>query len=415
MKAKRYIVGGAVRDKLLGLEVKDRDWVVVGVKPEDLLAEGFQPVGKDFPVFLHPKTKEEHALARTERKHGQGYKGFVFYAQPDVSLEEDLRRRDLTINAMATDENGHLIDPYGGQNDLNNRVLRHTSPAFTEDPLRILRAARFLARFHSLGFRLAEETETLLKQMTAGDELITLSAERVWRETEQALKTDSPWIFFTALQEVGGLDAWYPEIAALFGVPQPEKWHPEVDCGLHTMMVLEQAAKLSERTTVRFAALCHDLGKGITPKDILPSHHGHEERGVRLAEKLCERLRVPTEMRDLAMLSCRYHTHCHKVNELRDATLLKLFESFDLWRRPNRIKEFAMVAKADALGIGGRSADFVYGKDEILLKTAEKLRQFSVTEIARQGDKKTIAKRIRAARLEYLKEVRESIRQETAD
>lgn len=400
---KIYMVGGAVRDTLLGLEVKDRDWVVVGAQPEEMLAQGFKPVGSDFPVFLHPKTKEEHALARTERKQGKGYRGFVFHAHPEVSLDDDLKRRDLTINAMAMDEKGALIDPYGGKQDMEARLLRHTSPAFVEDPLRVLRAARFLARFHAHGFRLAAETQALLKQMADGDELASLSAERVWVETAKALTSSAPQVFFATLHEVGGLVTWYPEIAQLFGVPQPRDWHPEIDSGVHTLMVLEQAAKLSPDLSPRFAALCHDLGKGTSPKKDLPAHHGHEQRGVPLVRRLCARLRVPKETTELAVLVCRYHTHCHLVRSLRATTLLRLFDAFDLWRRPQRLQQLGLVAKADSLGRKGME-DTHYDNDQFLLNLAEKVRALPIGDLIQSVEKKEIQQKVRAARLKCIQD-----------
>ena len=400
---KTYMVGGAVRDTLLGLEVKDRDWVVVGARPEEMLTQGFKPVGSDFPVFLHPETREEYALARTERKQGRGYKGFVFYADPDVSLEDDLKRRDLTINAMAMDKRGNLIDPHGGKQDVEAKLLRHTSPAFVEDPLRVLRAARFLARFYDHGFRLAAQTKSLLQKMTAGDELASLSAERVWVETAKALTSPMPQVFFATLHEVGGLDIWYPEIAQLFGVPQPRDWHPEIDSGVHTLMVLEQAAKLSPDLSLRFAALCHDLGKGTTPKKNLPSHHGHEERGVPLARQLCERLRVPKEASELAVLVCRYHTHCHLARTLRATTLLRLFDAFDLWRRPQRLKQLGLVAKADSLGRQGMENTH-YDHDQFLLDLAEKVRALPIADVIQGVEKKEIPRKVRDARLKRIQD-----------
>ena len=289
-----YLVGGAVRDQLLGLAVKDRDWLIVGATPEQLLAQGYQQVGNDFPVFLHPKTKEEYALARTERKNGNGYNGFICDFTPEVTLEQDLIRRDLTINAIAQDLDGNYHDFYGGIADLKHRLLRHVSPAFTEDPLRVLRVARFAARFHSLGFRIAPETVKLMQEMTACGELAHLTAERVWLETQKAFATDTPHIYFQVLREVGALKVLFPEVEALFGVPQPEKHHPEIDSGVHTLMVLEQAKKLADRAndpeSVLFAALCHDLGKALTPKDILPHHYGHEQKGIAPTEQLANRL-----------------------------------------------------------------------------------------------------------------------------
>lgn len=350
---KTYLVGGAVRDRLLGLPVKERDHVVVGAMPADMVALGYRPVGKDFPVFLHPETKAEYALARTERKTARGYHGFEFYAEPDVTLEDDLRRRDLTINAIAEDEHGALIDPYHGQRDLEARVLRHVSPAFAEDPVRVLRVARFAARFAPLGFTLADETLVLMREMSDNGEVDALVAERVWQETAKALQTKAPSVFFTTLRECGALKRIFPELERLFGVPQPAKWHPEIDTGVHVMMVLDQSARLSDDLGVRFAALTHDLGKGTTPKDILPHHYGHEERSVKLVETLSDRLKVPRDLRELAVIVARHHGLVHKAEELRADTLLKLLESVDAFRRPERFELFLTACEADHRGRTG--------------------------------------------------------------
>lgn len=345
-----YLVGGGVRDNLLGLAIKDRDWVVVGSSPDDMLKLGYQPVGKDFPVFIHPKTHEEYALARTERKTAPGYKGFIVHAAPDVSLEQDLERRDLTINAIAQTEDGTLIDPFNGRQDLQNKILRHVSPAFAEDPVRVLRIARFAARF---GFTIADETKQLIQQMVINKELDHLVPERVWQELTKALATEQPSLFFMALRDGGALLALFPEIDRLFGVPQVAKWHPEVDTGIHVMMVVDQAAKLSDNISVRFAALCHDLGKGTTPADILPHHYGHEGRSVKLTKKLCERLRVPQECESLALNVAQYHTHVHRLFEMKASTILNVIEAFDSFRRPERFEQFLLVAEADSRGRTG--------------------------------------------------------------
>lgn len=347
---KIYLVGGAVRDNLLNIPVVDRDWVVVGATPADLLARGYQQVGKDFPVFLNPETHEEYALARTERKSGQGYTGFTCYAAPDVTLEEDLLRRDLTINAIALGADGELIDPYHGQADLAARVLRHVSAAFGEDPLRVLRVARFAARFAHLGFTLAAETRALMQQMAESGELAALTAERVWKETEKALQSQSPQVYFQVLRDCGALQVLFPEIDALFGVPAPEKWHPEIDTGVHTLMTLTIAAQLSSEVDIRFAALCHDLGKGKTPPELWPHHYGHGPAGVKLVEALCQRLRVPNPMRELAKLVAEYHDLIHTVNKLRPETLLKLFDAIDVWRKPQRLEQMILTSEADARG-----------------------------------------------------------------
>jgi len=350
---KTYLVGGAVRDRLLGLPVRERDWVVVGATPDELKTLGYTPVGKDFPVFLHPKTKEEYALARTERKTGKGYQGFEFMAAPGVTLEEDLRRRDLTINAIAEDTDGGLVDPYGGEKDLKARVLRHVSPAFSEDPVRVLRAARFAARFAPLGFTVAPETLVLMRGMVESGEVDALVPERVWQETLKALDCDKPSVYFEVLRACGALAKVFPELERLWGVPQPAKWHPEIDTGVHVMMVLDQAARLSAEPAVRYAALTHDLGKGTTPKDILPHHYGHEERSVKLVEALCERLRVPKEFKELAVIVAKHHGLVHKAEEIRSDTLLKLLESVDAFRRPERFELFLLACEADHRGRTG--------------------------------------------------------------
>jgi tRNA nucleotidyltransferase (CCA-adding enzyme) len=348
-----YLVGGAVRDRLLGREVSERDWVVVGATPAELERAGYIPVGRDFPVFLHPRTKEEHALARQERKVAPGYRGFTTEFSPDVKLEDDLRRRDLTINAMAEDGAGNIIDPHGGQQHLEARLLRHVSEAFAEDPVRILRVARFAARYAPLGFRVADETMALMREMVVAGEANALVAERVWTETEKALGEPRPDVFISVLRECGALKVVYPEIDALFGVPQPEKWHPEVDTGIHQLMALREAVRLGGGVAVRFAVLMHDLGKGVTPADKLPSHPGHEDAGVALVEQLASRLRVPNHLRELAVMTARYHTHVHRALELRADTLLKTLEGCDALRRPERFEEFLMACEADARGRKG--------------------------------------------------------------
>jgi len=350
---KTYLVGGAVRDRLLKLPVKERDWVVVGASPAELTALGYKPVGKDFPVFLHPKTSEEYALARTERKTGHGYHGFEFMSAPGVTLEEDLKRRDLTINALAEDADGTLIDPYGGEKDLGARLLRHVSPAFSEDPVRVLRVARFAARFAPLGFKVAPETLALMRGMSESGEVDHLVPERVWQETLKALACDKPSVYFEVLRDCGALKRVFPELERLYGVPQPAKWHPEIDTGVHVMMVLDQAARLSKDLTVRFAALTHDLGKGTTAKDILPHHYGHEERSVKLVEEVCARLKTPREFKELAVIVARQHGLVHKAQEIRSDTLLKLLESVDAFRRPERFELFLTACEADHRGRTG--------------------------------------------------------------
>jgi tRNA nucleotidyltransferase (CCA-adding enzyme) len=348
-----YLVGGAVRDKLLGLPVKERDWVVVGARPEDLETQGYKPVGRDFPVFLHPKTHDEYALARTERKTAAGYRGFSVHAAPEVTLEEDLRRRDLTINALAQDADGKIIDPYGGRRDIEQRVLRHVSPAFAEDPVRILRAARFAARYRHLGFRVAEETIALMRGMVDAGEADALVPERVWQELAKALREPNPPAFFEVLRACDAQALLFPEIERLYGVPQPPQYHPEIDTGVHTMLVLTQAAKLSPEPIVRFAALTHDLGKGTTPRSQWPSHRGHEKRGVALVDQLCDRLKAPNHFRELARHVARYHLHCHRALELCAATILRVLEALDAFRRPERFEQFLTACEADARGRAG--------------------------------------------------------------
>jgi tRNA nucleotidyltransferase (CCA-adding enzyme) len=350
---KTYLVGGAVRDQLLGIKRSERDWVVIGATPEQMLANGFKPVGKDFPVFLHPGSHEEYALARTERKTAPGYHGFNFHAAPDVTLEQDLQRRDLTINAIAKDETGELVDPHGGLADIEARVLRHVSDAFTEDPVRILRVARFAARFHGFDFRIAEETQALMKQMVEAGEVDALVPERVWTETHKALSEDKPSVYFEVLRSCGALTILFPELDRLWGVPQSERWHPEIDTGVHTMMVLDESARLTNDVQVRFAALVHDLGKGTTPNDVLPSHHGHEKRSVKLVKELSERLRVPNQYRDLALIVAEYHGHFHKIAEMKASTILRTLGAIDAFRRPERFAQFLLACEADARGRTG--------------------------------------------------------------
>jgi len=348
-----YLVGGAVRDRQLGLPVRERDWVVVGATKEELEALGYRRVGRSFPVYLHPETGEEYALARTETKTGPGYRGFETHADKAVTLEDDLRRRDLTINAMAEDADGNIIDPYGGRDDLKNLVLRHVSDAFREDPVRILRVARFAARFSALGFRVADETLEIMREMVSAGEADALIPERAWRETESALGEVRPEVFFEILREVGALAVVYPELDALFGVPQPPRWHPEIDTGVHVLMTLRQAAELTTSTEVRFAVLVHDLGKGTTPKEILPKHTGHEVRSVNLIVGLCERLSVPNRYRELAIPVARYHGLCHRATELRPRTILRILEAVDSFRRPERFAGFLAACEADARGRKG--------------------------------------------------------------
>ncbi|KAF1685177.1 multifunctional CCA addition/repair protein [Pseudoxanthomonas broegbernensis] len=360
-----YLVGGAVRDELLGLPPGDRDWVVVGATPQRMLDAGFRPVGRDFPVFLHPRSGEEHALARTERKSGRGHRGFVVDADPSVTLEQDLQRRDFTLNAIARDARGNLIDPYGGVDDIERRVLRHVGPAFAEDPLRVLRAARFMARFASLGFGVAPETLALMRRMAAGGELDTLVAERVWQELRKALASPRPSAFLSTLRECGALAAVLPEVDALYGVPQRAEYHPEVDTGLHQQLVSDMAARLAPGDDLTgFAALTHDLGKALTPRQKLPRHIGHEQAGLKPLAALCERLRVPLEHRRLAEAVCRDHLNVHRLAELRDATVLELLERCDAFRRPGRVERLATACEADARGrLGSEDAGYPQGPE----------------------------------------------------
>lgn len=348
-----YLVGGAVRDRLLGLPPRERDWVVVGSSPAELEAAGYIPVGREFPVFLHPASHEEYALARLERKVAPGYRGFTTEFSPRVTLAEDLRRRDLTINAIAESATGELIDPYGGRADLEARLLRHVSDAFVEDPVRVLRVARFAARFAALGFRVAGETLALMRRMSAAGELAALVPERVWQETERALDTGHPEVFFQTLRECGALAVIFPEIDALYGVPQPPQWHPEIDTGVHVMLALAWAARNGASTAARFAVLAHDLGKARTPRELWPKHHGHEELGVAAVEALADRLRVPGSFRELAILAAREHTLVHRALELRPETVLKLLQECDAFRRPERFGELLQACEADARGRTG--------------------------------------------------------------
>lgn len=348
-----YLVGGAVRDQLLNLPVTERDWVVLGETPESMVEKGFRPVGKDFPVFLHPESHEEYALARTERKTAPGYKGFAIHADPGISLEQDLIRRDLTINAIAMTPEGQIIDPYGGQQDLEKRLLRHISPAFAEDPVRILRVARFAARYRHLGFTLDKETQRLMQQMAAAGEVDYLVPERVWAELNKALTEKTPSAFFTTLRDCDALAIVFPEINRLFGVPQPEKHHPEIDTGIHTMLCLEQAALLSNKASVRFAVLVHDLGKGLTPKENWPHHYDHEKTGLSALEQLCTRLRVPNSYKTLAAHVMRYHSHCHKAFELRASTLTDTLAALGAFKANNYLEAFLLACEAGAKGRTG--------------------------------------------------------------
>jgi len=398
-----YLVGGAVRDKLLGLEVKDRDWVVVGATPDDMKTLGYRQVGKDFPVFLHPDTQEEYALARTERKTGPGYTGFEFQYSATVTLEEDLKRRDLTVNAIAEDKAGNIIDPYGGRKDLEAKKLRHVSSAFAEDPVRVLRVARFAARFARAGFTIAAQTNALMQEMVGNGEVDALVKERVWAELDTALGENSPQIFFTALRECGALAKLFPEVDCLFGVPQTEKHHPEIDTGVHVMMVLEQAALLTDDKCVRFSALTHDLGKGTTPREMWPKHVDHESRGVELVNKLCDRFAVPNDFRDLAVLVARYHTHVFRANELRPETFVKTFDSLDAFRRPERFEQFLISVEADSRGRKGfENAAFPQG--DVFRQAHKAATEVDVKQIVDEGLKgQAIADELRKRRVEAVK------------
>lgn len=350
---KTFLVGGAVRDELLSFPVSERDWVVLGETPESMLEMGFMTVGKDFPVFLHPVTRDEYALARTERKIGPGYKGFCIHADPEVSLEEDLMRRDLTINAIAKSDTGEIIDPFGGRQDIEQRVFRHISPAFCEDPVRILRIARFAARYGHLGFKIADETLQLMQTMVKNGEVDHLVPERVWAELYKALCEKTPVLFFEVLKACHALPILFPELNALFGVPQPEHYHPEIDTGIHSLLCLEQAARLTSKPEVRFAALMHDLGKGITPQYKLPHHHGHENSGLPLLENLCLRLRAPNPFKHLAKQVMQYHTHCHRAFELRPSTLTDMLHILGAFKNPIGLTDFLLACEADAKGRTG--------------------------------------------------------------
>jgi len=381
---KTYLVGGAVRDELLGYPFFEKDWVVVGASPQEMTELGFRPVGKDFPVFLHPKTGEEYALARTERKSGTGYKGFTFHTGDDVSLEDDLIRRDLTINAMAKGDDNVLVDPYGGQRDLEKKVLRHVSPAFAEDPLRVLRVARFAARYHHLGFTIAAETIGLMRQLAISGELEALTPERVWQEIQRALGEKSPRIFFETLRNCGALKVILPEVDRLYGIPQRADYHPEIDTGLHTMMAVERAARLSDDPKIRFCALVHDLGKGTTSPDILPRHIGHEERGIPLVHEVCDRLRIPNDYRELAIPVTRLHLLCHKAFELRPVTILKIFRAADAFRKPERFEPFLLAVEADARGRKGfEESPYVQGA--WLRALMQELQTVTTREILAEG------------------------------
>jgi len=404
-----YLVGGAVRDRLLGRQVHERDWVVVGAAPAELERQGYLPVGREFPVFLHPETREEYALARLERKVAPGYRGFTTQCSADVTLEDDLRRRDLTINAMAESSSGEIIDPYGGRRDLADRVLRHVSDSFVEDPVRILRVARFAARYAHLGFRVADETRGLMLRMTASGEVDSLVPERVWQETARALTEPRPDVFFETLRSCGALKIIFPEIDALFGVPQPEKWHPEIDTGVHIMLALRYAADIGASAAVRYAVLTHDLGKALTPPEVLPSHRGHEEAGVALVDALSERLKVPNGFRELAVLTCRHHAAIHRATELRSSTLLKLLEIIDAFRRPERFAQLLIACEADARGRTGLESQ-PYPQRDYLTRVRDAAASVALTEEERSGLRgRAIGDRIHEKRITAVRVLRPPI------
>lgn len=405
-----YLVGGAVRDTLLNYPVKERDWVVLGATPEQMEQQGFKAVGKDFPVFLHPESREEYALARTERKTARGYKGFAIYATPEVTLEQDLMRRDLTINAMAIDARGQLIDPYGGQQDLAQRLLRHVSPAFIEDPVRILRVARFAARYAALGFTIAPETYELMRTMVHAGEVDYLVPERVWAELIKALAETTPSAFFYTLRQCGALANIFPELDNLFGVPQPAHYHPEIDTGIHSLMVVDQAALLSIKTEVRFAALVHDLGKAVSPKDNLPHHYGHERAGLPILKKLCKRLHIPNTYSSLALLVMEYHGHCHKIKELRATTLVDLLTTLGTFKNDhNNLANFLLACEADARGrTGFEQRDYPYA--ELIKRAARAALAIDATAVIDselQGEK--IGAAIRQLRIDAIHDFKQSL------
>ncbi len=401
---KRYRVGGCVRDRLLGLDVNDVDWVVTGATIEDMERAGYKSIGKDFPVFLHPETKQEYALARSERKSGPGYRGFVVTHDPSITIEQDLLRRDLTINAMAEDEQGNLVDPYGGQQDLEARILRHVSEAFVEDPVRVLRVARFAARFHHLGFRVADETREMIRRIGEAGELGALVAERVWQELSRALSEPDPDVFFTTLRECDVLDRLFPEIDALFGVPQTAKYHPEIDTGVHVMMALKQSAMLGFDTETRFAVLMHDLGKATTPAGVLPGHRGHESRGKKLVKAFCRRWRVPRAHTELALITTEWHTLVHRAFELKPATLLKLLTRADALRKPDRFRKMLDACLADARGRTGLEQS-EYPQAEFLHDLGSAVRALDTGDIQQSGlSGRKLGAAIRGARIELIKQ-----------
>jgi tRNA nucleotidyltransferase (CCA-adding enzyme) len=404
MTMETYLVGGAVRDSLLGLPVRDKDWVVVGSNARLMKEQGYLQVGKGFPVFLHPETKQEYALARTERKIGVGYLGFEFDASEFVTLEQDLLRRDLTINAIAESSDGQIIDPYDGRQDIKDKVLRHVSPAFAEDPLRVLRVAKFAARFAKLGFTVAPETQKLMNDIVHSGEIDALVRERVWQEIEQAMGGPAPDVFIRVLRDCGALKLILPEVDRLFGVPQPAKYHPEVDTGLHTLLCLQQAAMLTDDPVVRYAVLVHDVGKGVTDKGKWPSHYAHETLGLPLQADISKRLHVPNEFSKLAALVCEHHTKLHRIKELRPATLLKLIEALDGFRRPERVQKFLLACEADAKGRTGLE-ERDYPQNEYLTTILSELSQLDIGALLKEAKPKNAQEFVQQSRLSLLSDI----------
>ncbi len=401
---KIYRVGGCVRDRLLGLPVTDVDWVVTGATAAQMIELGYQPIGRDFPVFLHPQTREEYALARSERKIGPGYRGFAIDADPSTTIEQDLLRRDLTINAMAEDENGSVVDPYGGRRDIESRTLRHVSEAFVEDPVRVLRVARFAARLHKLGFTVAAETRDLIRQMGLSGELDALVPERVWQELSRALDEPDPAVFFETLRECAVLGQLFPEIDALFGVPQPARYHPEIDTGVHLMLALQKSAELGHDNETRFAVLMHDLGKAETPAAVLPSHHGHEARGKKRVEAFCRTWRVPKTHTDLALITTEFHTHVHRAFELKPSTLLRLFTRADGLRKPERFRKMLDACVADQRGRKNLEHS-PYPQADYLAGLLSRVRALDISALKRQGlDGKDLGQAIERARLDLIRQ-----------
>jgi tRNA nucleotidyltransferase (CCA-adding enzyme) len=406
-----YKVGGAVRDRLLGRPISEIDWVVVGASAEQMLELGYRPVGADFPVFLHPKTGEEYALARTERKSGRGYGGFTFFASPDVTLEEDLIRRDLTVNAMAEDDHGTLVDPYGGQRDLEARVLRHVSPAFAEDPLRVLRVARFAARYAPLGFSVAPETLALMHQLSESGELSALTPERSWKEISRALMEPRPDVFIQVLRDCGALHVLLPEVDALFGIPQPAAHHPEIDPGVHVLSVLHQCAEHQQPLTVRWACLLHDVGKGLTPEAEWPRHIAHEQKGLKLIRAINQRCKAPKDCQELALQVGEFHTHGHRALELKASTLLKLLQGFDVFRRPQRFEEFIAACEMDARGRLGLEQR-AYPQADYLRAAMQAARAVAVQPLLERGLKGAeLGEALQEERLQALQHFRQTYAQ----